>query len=71
MKYRYQIIEDFEISSFNLFHLKKKKRLCRSSDDFTEMRGRVKSVIREFQMAVIMRKDWMGNLLNTVSRHAS
>lgn len=69
MKYRYQIIEDFEISSFHLFPLK--KRLCRSSDDFREMRGRIKSVIRELQMTVIVRKDWMGNLLNTVSRHAS
>ena len=26
MKYTYQIIEDYEISSFNLFQLKKKKK---------------------------------------------
>ena len=71
IKYRYQIIEDYEISSFNLFQLKKKKKkLCRSSGDFREMRGRIKSVI-QFSSFQSLSRVWLFVTPWTAARQAS
>lgn len=66
----HQIIEVLKFLISTCFHFSP-RRLCRASDGFRARRDRTKSFTREFQMAVPVRKDWMGHLLNLISRNAT
>lgn len=63
----HQIIEVLKFLISTCFHFLP-RRLCRASDGFRARRDRI---TREFQMAVPERKDWMGYLLNLISRNAT
>lgn len=66
----HQVIEVLKFLISTCFHFFP-RWLCRASDGFRARRDRIKSFTREFQMAVPVRKDWMGYLLNLISRNAT